>query len=478
MKSNLITFESSVVKMHSLLKILFIGSITFLSNQTYAFIKLYLLTDNKGNTALILGDHHYDDSLTEKNKEHIDLLISKALESGNGFIPCIVELDKPFEPAFRGETLPAGYEMASTMAHLATYVSKGAACEKIKFITYDPRNFDSALLVPTMRWLAQLLPNARANKLVFSQKKWQEEIKLNFLHREEARNYTVKSYFTQLDENVLYIKSLAEKYAAHSGYAKLFIELYNNFLQATESAKKYFASCASDRPMVLAVLDTFDNYLEPAKFLYKYEEFNTTLLEAVDYLYFDICCLDKMLSCMQTSNKCLLIVGSAHASAISNQLIKLGYKSILEEVNEAQIDGTSSLHSAELTTFEVALVLFFSNGPIPAQLLPSLEQAQKAAAASFEQRVANAIEKYSRAGLISTSVKQTKPQTVVSDFKLLKVEENPTSITSIGDLQCYNSSCQKKSTSTCTRCKRARYCGRDCQLADWQKHKLDCKQQK
>lgn len=152
-----------------LLKIFFVGTITFLSNTTYSFIKFYLLLNDKGNTILILGDYHYEASLTQKNKEHIDLFIGKVLESNNSTIPCIIELDKTFEPAFiKGETLPTGMEMASTMVHLSRYLSEGSVHEKVKFITYDPRKLDSFLLIEMLRWLAQLLPNARSNKPLLS----------------------------------------------------------------------------------------------------------------------------------------------------------------------------------------------------------------------------------------------------------------------------------------------------------------------
>jgi hypothetical protein len=41
--------------------------------------------------------------------------------------------------------------------------------------------------------------------------------------------------------------------------------------------------------------------------------------------------------------------------------------------------------------------------------------------------------------------------------------------------QCSSSGCSKDGVMKCTRCKRARYCGRMCQLAHWKAHKADCK---
>ncbi len=469
-------FESNPMsKINLLLKTFLINIVTLLSYSTYSFVSFYLLKNDKGEVILILGDYHYEESLAQKNKEHIDLFIKKALESSNATIPCVVELDKNFEPAFRGETLPAGLEMADTIAHLASYASKGIAHEKLQFVPYDSRNFDSILLVAAMRWLSQLLPHAQAQKSLFSREHWNSKVKPNFLHTPEAQNYTVKDYFTQLDQNAFYIKSLAEKYSTHSFYASVFKELYDKFLQAIEQAKNYFTRSSADRSMILAVLDSFDDYLEPSKFLQKYEEFNNTLLMSLDYLYFDICCLDKVLSlCPQTSNKLVVMAGIAHAAALCNQLKKVGYKSILQEVHEAHIEGTAGFFSADLAYLELALMLFFSQGHIPNTILPKLEESTRFAAEAFKERVTRGIEKYAQLGLLQKPVKQATSETLPSDFKALKVEEQPS--VSVPDSRCHNNGCQKKATSTCTRCKKARYCSKECQLTDWSKqHKLVCK---
>ena len=41
--------------------------------------------------------------------------------------------------------------------------------------------------------------------------------------------------------------------------------------------------------------------------------------------------------------------------------------------------------------------------------------------------------------------------------------------------RCYAAGCQKPGTKPCSRCHIARYCGRECQLADWaRRHKHGC----
>lgn len=228
---------------------------------------------------------------------------------------------------------------------------------------------------------------------------------------------------------------------------------------------------------MLAVLDTFDGHLEPAKFIQKYEEFNKTILQSLDQKFFDICCLDKMLSlCPQISNKLVLVAGTSHAANICKLFEKMGYQTILEEVNEAYIDGTAIFFcSNKLAYFELALYLFFSNGLIPAEILPQLEQATKSAAECFKERLANTIKKNSSLGLTSAPIKQSEPiEPLTSPFKLLEVQGDP--IANPSSSCCHNNGCQKKATNTCTRRRQVRYCGKECQVNDWHaKHKSECK---
>eukprot|EP01025_Chloroclados_australasicus_P007231 TRINITY_DN12309_c0_g1_i4.p2 TRINITY_DN12309_c0_g1~~TRINITY_DN12309_c0_g1_i4.p2 ORF type:complete len:167 (-),score=14.58 TRINITY_DN12309_c0_g1_i4:44-544(-) len=47
--------------------------------------------------------------------------------------------------------------------------------------------------------------------------------------------------------------------------------------------------------------------------------------------------------------------------------------------------------------------------------------------------------------------------------------------TAVGADRCANSQCSNKGTMTCARCKKARYCSKDCQRIDWkQRHKQSC----
>jgi hypothetical protein len=42
-------------------------------------------------------------------------------------------------------------------------------------------------------------------------------------------------------------------------------------------------------------------------------------------------------------------------------------------------------------------------------------------------------------------------------------------------MHCSNTGCSGAGIMKCTRCRQARYCGEQCQLAHWKVHKADCK---
>lgn len=59
----------------------------------------------------------------------------------------------------------------------------------------------------------------------------------------------------------------------------------------------------------------------------------------------------------------------------------------------------------------------------------------------------------------------------------LYVKRNDNTVTKNEEnfIKCGLPSCEKRSTKHCSKCRRARYCSRDCQKADYKKHKKVCK---
>jgi hypothetical protein len=45
----------------------------------------------------------------------------------------------------------------------------------------------------------------------------------------------------------------------------------------------------------------------------------------------------------------------------------------------------------------------------------------------------------------------------------------------VAKTHCSNTGCSGAGIMKCTRCRQARYCGEQCQLAHWKVHKADCK---
>ncbi len=124
-------------------------------------------------------------------------------------------------------------------------------------------------------------------------------------------------------------------------------------------------------------------------------------------------------------------------------------------------DGIITFALADLAYLEVALHLFFSDGAVPEISALMLGKMEVTAAEGFQECVNCNLQRLPSSS--KEDLDEECPFILQPKIASLNLQ-NSLQVPAISDSRCYNTGCQQAAKNTCTRCRKARYCSKECQI--------------
>lgn len=419
--------------------ILIFFSFLYLAN-IFSVVSFTLLASKKGKI-LLLGDchNHKFDSI---NKNHINLLLCIA-NFVNNFdnevsIDCIYET--PTDAFNKYNALSFSDKDNYVLNGSITFVEinkfrvNNPNFNKFNFIASDPRNISISIKISKIFDSILNLFSYFIDKKVeyYKNNKLYKKIKVSLL--KDFEDLSAEDYFQDLDKLNFFCAEIINKYSLSDWFSE-FKKIYEIFLNDITFVKNVIKEGT--------FISSLINYIEKnSKISSKAKdlviELQNIFLNKLNFLPADIGFLDLILESQLKGAQTILIAGDLHVQTVSEVLQSKGYNVLEHE----------------------SLVTYNKDSALVGEFSPSFhDNYYKSILILLPEDLSAEIQ--SIVSLMNDSIFQE------SADKLIVAESDKC-------LNC-NISSSKKKLLYCSRCKKAAYCCKECQKANWPVHKSVCK---
>ena len=297
---------------------LLLGSTSVLAMSSFRI----LIKPNGRNCVLILGDVHDSDDLIPNTKTFVQIIESAQFKKP---LPITIECDR--------SNLPEDGRIVDSILLLVNKWDKKNS--KVLLDCYDPRGVYSSVLEMVRRYLGCVVggcvPQKELNdypqvpewtsthyEALKEQKKDYETIVREQV--QEGAEFTVGGFLEFLEDNSEKLKALAEKYQQRSDVYFKINSMYEKYVEATNKIKEALATRNLENPLHNELIsfcfesETIDDLLR------FYDTFYKLYCVDTDYIFYEACLFDRVLSCEADDTPQCYIVGEVHAEKLSEAL--------------------------------------------------------------------------------------------------------------------------------------------------------------